>query len=69
MSPDIRCHRCDHIWTYGGSLQKATCPSCSSKVPVEENRIEGLLGEVADEFDLTVTQLRTLLRRVGDGER
>jgi len=29
------CHRCDYEWTYSGDMTMATCPSCSSKTPVE----------------------------------
>lgn len=31
------CNHCGYEWTYGGEMQKATCPSCGAKTPVEEN--------------------------------
>lgn len=28
------CHHCGHSWDYGGTMEMATCPSCSRKTSV-----------------------------------
>lgn len=30
------CHKCGHSWDYTGNSERATCPDCEVKVPVEE---------------------------------
>jgi len=32
---ETECHNCGYEWNYGGEMQKATCPSCGTKTPVE----------------------------------
>lgn len=34
------CDKCSYTWSYSGSAERATCPSCSSKVRVEEQSVE-----------------------------
>lgn len=33
------CVHCDYTWEYGGELEKATCPSCNLKTPVEKETV------------------------------
>lgn len=35
--PIVSCPHCGYYWGYGGSMYRATCPSCSRKVIVAEN--------------------------------
>lgn len=37
----ISCNHCGYKWGYSGDKERATCPSCSLKVKVEENRLDG----------------------------
>ena len=64
VTPPLECHRCEHVWTYSGTFNKATCPSCSAKVPVERRTIPESLDEIAADYDLTEKELKELLRRV-----
>lgn len=68
MAPQLRCQQCGYTWEYSGSLQQATCPNCSAKVPVEPDRTGESLEDLADEYDLTVEQLKELIRRIDDRE-
>jgi rubrerythrin len=36
----ITCEYCGYFWTYNGNMQMATCPSCSNKNDVTENRTD-----------------------------
>ena len=36
----IKCKYCQYRWIYGGNMQMATCPSCSNKNDITENRID-----------------------------
>ncbi|NEU57482.1 hypothetical protein [Halorussus sp. MSC15.2] len=60
----LQCHRCGYVWEYSGSLQRATCPNCSTKVPVGQNRLGASPEQLADDYDLTVEEVKELLRRV-----
>jgi rubrerythrin len=31
---------CGYSWAYGGDMKKATCPSCSRKIDVEDCRVD-----------------------------
>lgn len=33
----LTCPKCDYSWGYTGDLMRATCPSCGSKVKVNED--------------------------------
>lgn len=66
MPPQLQCHQCGYVWEYSGSLDQATCPNCSSKVPVDRARLGASLEALADEYDLTVDQVQELLKRVED---
>lgn len=68
MAPQLRCQKCGYVWEYTGSLQKATCPSCSAKVPVESEEVGDSIEELADEFGLTVAELEEVLRRARAGD-
>lgn len=68
MAPQLRCQQCGYVWEYTGSLQKATCPSCSAKVPVESQQVGDSIAELADEFDLTVDEVKEVLRRARAGD-
>lgn len=36
----LKCEHCGYLWTYGGSQERATCPSCSVKTKVvKENAV------------------------------
>ncbi|WP_101294419.1 hypothetical protein [Halegenticoccus soli] len=64
MARRLECHRCGYIWEYSGTFQKATCPSCSAKVPVERQSTEESLEDIAADYDLSVRELKEILRRV-----
>ena len=64
VTPALECHRCDHVWSYSGTFDKATCPSCSAKVPVERRTLSESLPEIAADYGLTERELKELLRRV-----
>jgi len=32
---EVECHRCGYEWEYGGDMNRATCPSCGRKTPVD----------------------------------
>lgn len=34
---DVECHNCGYEWSYSGSLEQTTCPSCGLKTPVEKD--------------------------------
>ena len=34
----IKCKSCGYVWDYTGNKEKATCPSCSIKNKVGENK-------------------------------
>lgn len=36
----IECEYCHYVWIYTGNMQMATCPSCSNKNDVSENRTD-----------------------------
>lgn len=36
----LTCPFCGYAWKYGGEMKRATCPSCSNKVDVEEHRTD-----------------------------
>lgn len=36
----IKCEYCGYFWVYGGNMKMATCPSCSNKNDVKENKTE-----------------------------
>ncbi|WP_435179902.1 hypothetical protein [Halorussus sp. AFM4] len=60
---NVQCHRCGYVWEYTGSLRRATCPNCATKVPVEENRLGASLDQLADDYDMTVEEVKELLER------
>lgn len=64
VTPALECHRCGHVWNYSGTFDKATCPSCSAKVPVDRRTIPESLDDIAADYDLTEKELKELLRRV-----
>jgi hypothetical protein len=36
----LKCHRCDHIWTYKGSNRfVATCPHCRTYVTLKRSKL------------------------------
>lgn len=41
----VRCSNCGYYWSYSGSQERATCPSCSIKSPVPEHQLGVVLGE------------------------
>ena len=61
--PTLQCHRCGYSWEYSGSLQRATCPNCATKVPIDENQLAIPLKQLASDYDLTVDEVKELLRR------
>lgn len=36
----LTCPKCGRTWPYSGNADRATCPNCKSKVPVERFRVE-----------------------------
>lgn len=40
MTIVLTCPHCGRTWPYGGSADRATCPECKSKVPVERFSVE-----------------------------
>lgn len=36
----IKCEYCGYFWVYGGKMKMATCPSCSNKNDINENKRE-----------------------------
>lgn len=36
----IKCVHCGYKWEYTGSMERATCPSCSRKNNVSEQRLD-----------------------------
>ena len=36
----MKCNHCGYKWPYSGEMNRATCPSCSGKVKVAENRLD-----------------------------
>jgi hypothetical protein len=36
----LKCDSCNYKWEYSGKMKRATCPSCSGKVKVEEQRLD-----------------------------
>lgn len=36
----IKCRNCNYTWAYSGNMIKATCPSCSIKNDVENQRTD-----------------------------
>lgn len=69
LSSQLKCNRCGYTWEYNGSLQQATCPSCAAKVPVERNELAEPLERLAEEYDLSVEELRELLERAHGSDR
>jgi len=50
----IKCHRCHHIWIYGGQAITTICPSCKTTV-----RLTKCLIPINWDFDLTAGDLET----------
>jgi len=44
----IVCHKCSHSWDYTGDADRATCPDCNVKVPVNRTTLTDLREQVAD---------------------
>ncbi|WMT07272.1 hypothetical protein NP511_18015 [Natrinema thermotolerans] len=51
--PIVTCSHCGYYWGYGGTMYRATCPSCGGKVVVSKNHTgivlspeEGTVAEV-----------------------
>ena len=44
----IVCHKCSNSWDYTGEADRATCPECYVKVPVERTSLTDLRERVAD---------------------
>lgn len=44
----IVCHKCSHSWDYTGDADRATCPECHVKVPVDRTTLTDLRERVAD---------------------
>jgi len=36
----IKCKYCGYTWNYSGDMKMATCPSCSNKNDITENRTD-----------------------------
>lgn len=44
----IVCHKCSHSWDYTGDSDRATCPECNVKVPVDRTTLTDLRERVTD---------------------
>jgi len=56
----LKCQKCGYLWDYTGSKDRATCPDCKTKVPVESVSLQDL-----DEMHEYLYQRQsTLLQRV-----
>lgn len=42
MSTILLCTKCGNVWNYGGSCERATCPTCRGKVRVADNEVENI---------------------------
>jgi len=34
---DVTCDNCEYEWEYGGTMKRATCPSCGHKTSVDDD--------------------------------
>jgi len=55
----LACPKCAKVWPYGGNADRATCPNCKGKVPVERFSVEKL--------DDVVVQLREQMDELQEG--
>jgi predicted Zn-ribbon and HTH transcriptional regulator len=37
---EVKCEHCGYEWEYSGDMKFATCPSCRTKTPVEDEPVE-----------------------------
>ena len=63
MAQLVYCPHCHYVWSYSGSHENATCPSCSGKAPVRKSDADRLEA-IASEYGLTTNQFLELMERV-----